>query len=586
MVAISAAMIMATSCTKDKFDEDNLQTIHGVERYVSAFASLPTMGGEDKAYLDTNDNGKVKWNTGDIININGTELTVTGAANSNTTAFFSGTVYAIPEGRDELYWAVYPSNLMPVTNSSAIPDKFGKGEIYFSYPSTQTYDATKNPLQNCAYMAGFAKVPQGTSNLRFEMKNLGAVLRINLQPKAGETNTKVSKLVFSSNKTLVGKCRIDNGEWGLAPQGENADDYTLVVNLTDGTHNYIDIAGGKTVYVLLCAPNGAQIDLTLKVYNTDDKYAQITSKNLELQRSSIYSSTIKDITFSKSELFSVAADRKVFFSLGNLQYQGSTGSWRFAPNQWDAVRNAAGNNAPSASQTAWMDLFGWGTSGYHDASDPYNTNYYPYSTSKSMVNATYNYYGYGPSINMTDPNLVGTSANYDWGVYNTIYNPKTGRYDPAGTWRTPTTNEWEYLFDNRTQGGNVNGISNPRYTQAAINTDGTTSYGIILFPDGYTAGTIAGVTWGTINDYSNYSTQCTSAGWAALESANCIFLPATGFRSETTVFAAGTYSVYWSSTYYDNQYANCVYFDGGDVQSSDMDHRNTGMCVRLVKDAH
>ena len=33
--------------------------------------------------------------------------------------------------------------------------------------------------------------------------------------------------------------------------------------------------------------------------------------------------------------FSVSADKKIIFSSGNLQYQPSTGSWRFANNQWD-----------------------------------------------------------------------------------------------------------------------------------------------------------------------------------------------------------------------------------------------------------
>lgn len=33
--------------------------------------------------------------------------------------------------------------------------------------------------------------------------------------------------------------------------------------------------------------------------------------------------------------FSVAQYKKVYFSHGNLQYQASTNTWRFAENQWD-----------------------------------------------------------------------------------------------------------------------------------------------------------------------------------------------------------------------------------------------------------
>lgn len=36
-------------------------------------------------------------------------------------------------------------------------------------------------------------------------------------------------------------------------------------------------------------------------------------------------------------LFSVSATQQVYFSQGNLQYQASTNTWRFAENQWDYV---------------------------------------------------------------------------------------------------------------------------------------------------------------------------------------------------------------------------------------------------------
>ncbi|MBO5799870.1 MAG: hypothetical protein J6R41_07580 [Paludibacteraceae bacterium] len=48
------------------------------------------------------------------------------------------------------------------------------------------------------------------------------------------------------------------------------------------------------------------------------------------QESSNPSSAIKGKLY-----FSVSDDKKIIFSSGNLQYQPSTGSWRFADNQWD-----------------------------------------------------------------------------------------------------------------------------------------------------------------------------------------------------------------------------------------------------------
>ena len=48
------------------------------------------------------------------------------------------------------------------------------------------------------------------------------------------------------------------------------------------------------------------------------------------QGSSNPSSAIK-----REHYFSVNVDKKIIFSSGNLQHQPSTGSWRFADNQWD-----------------------------------------------------------------------------------------------------------------------------------------------------------------------------------------------------------------------------------------------------------
>ena len=77
--------------------------------------------------------------------------------------------------------------------------------------------------------------------------------------------------------------------------------------------------------------------------------------------------------------FAISATDTVAFSRGNLQYQPSTTTWRFAYNQWDFVGNGElgtvyedgvkSNNELFYTYTyaygykykGWMDLFGWGT---------------------------------------------------------------------------------------------------------------------------------------------------------------------------------------------------------------------------------
>lgn len=53
-------------------------------------------------------------------------------------------------------------------------------------------------------------------------------------------------------------------------------------------------------------------------------------------------------------------------SPGNLQYQASTGIWRFAEHQYDYI--GSGNENISTSYSGWIDLFGWGTGRYNGQS--------------------------------------------------------------------------------------------------------------------------------------------------------------------------------------------------------------------------
>ena len=150
-----------------------------------------------------------------------------------------------------------------------------------------------------------------------------------------------------------------------------------------------------------------------------------------------YSSQLTITTTKEPPVVSDGYSSRVEFSHGNLQYSTKNGgssytthvvagggteidTWRFATNQWDYIGSA--NSNASSTYSGWIDLFGWGTSGYHNTNDQYNTHSYPFHTANTISGTrTYNEYGYSPSTNMTDAYLTGTSANYDWGVYNSIY---------------------------------------------------------------------------------------------------------------------------------------------------------------------
>ena len=589
VVAIIAMTVMATSCTKDKFAEANLQLIPGEERTITAEASFP-QALTDKAFLDPSDNYNVKWESGDGLNINGTTLTTTD--NNSTRATFEGTLHANTVSGTDHYWAVYPASLAG-TYTTGIPTDFASiNSLTVHLPNTQTINPAHHALKGNTFMAAHTSVPEATTQVVFELRNLGSVMQLTLQPKAGNADNRVDSLVFtSSNASLAGAFAVsdDPDNPTVTP---TAGTNKFVVKFQNGSSRHIDITGGVTLYVFI--PPLASKNLNIKIYGAYGHYTEKNMTSANLARSRYYTSTINEISFEKTDVlgpFSVAADRKVYFSPGNLQYNavstvGSTNPthWRFAENQWNYVGDGVAGNVSdggvqcnnsliSSSYLGWIDLFGWGTSGYHNASDPYNTNYLPYSTSTSTVNTTYNTYGYGPSANMTDPNLVGTSANYDWGVNNAIYNPKTTQTDPANTWRTLTNNEWIYLLETRATSSGI------RYAKAYVNN----VPGVIIVPDNWNASTYALNSTNTPD--ADFSTNDINlATWPTLENAGAVFTPAAGYRSGTTVTSASVEGHYWTSTCLDESYTHGFLYYSGNVNPGLSDARCDGCSVRLVRD--
>ncbi|MBR1877797.1 MAG: hypothetical protein IJ814_02200 [Paludibacteraceae bacterium] len=290
---------------------------------------------------------------------------------------------------------------------------------------------------------------------------------------------------------------------------------------------------------------------------------------------------------------------QVFFSQGNLRYQASTNTWRFAENQYDAIGSANAN--ASNIYEGWIDLFGWGTSGYDNtANDPFAVNYQPWSTSYAQLSQTktikgteiesincemqaitgkcdttwtgggtyksddYNYYGYGPSTYMTDKDLTGTSANYDWGVYNAI----TNGGGQAGLWRTLTYDEWNYILTGRNLA---------QYLRSQATVCGV--HGYVLLPDDFTLP--EGLSWNyQTNDWdaNTYGPQA----WSAMEAVGAVFLPAAGYRYGTIVYTVGSCGYYWSASYRSQDDAGYLYFGSSDACMYGS-IRCRGLSVRLVR---
>ena len=240
-------------------------------------------------------------------------------------------------------------------------------------------------------------------------------------------------------------------------------------------------------------------------------------------------------------VFSVAPDKQVSFSQGNLQYLPAINLWKFANTQYEYLGNA--NKYLKPTFRNWVDLFGW------------------------SANNTTAPFGVSTSTNVAD--YAGDFV--DWGT-NTICG------DAPGTWRTLNMEEWEYLFEQRKNAlqlrskGSINGHR-----------------GHILLPDDWVLP--EGVQF--VAEPDNLTMELdintyTPAEWSIMEEAGAVFLPAAGRRDGTTVGYLVEYSGVWSSTSTTNTNAFHTYYN---YESQIIEHhwtsatsRINGRSVRLVHD--
>lgn len=275
-------------------------------------------------------------------------------------------------------------------------------------------------------------------------------------------------------------------------------------------------------------------------------------------------------TVTLSGRFSVGEGRQVSFSQGNLQYSttgnhqtadgtAATGTWRFAATQYEYI--GEGNAQIGEDYGGYIDLFGWGTSGWNSGAPAYE----PYSVSETNTN-------YAP-CGSAEMSLTGAAAKADWGVYNAISN---GGNMPM-QWRTLTSEEWQYLTDE-------SNASRTGKTAEVTITVGETDYnGLLLLPDAFELPAGCDYTAGFGNGYQ--TNLYDAEQWAAMEEAGAVFLTTAGRRNGTTMTHVNARGIYWSSSRMDESNAYTLFFVTGVMQSDAAEARRIGAAVRLVRDA-
>ena len=391
---------------------------------VTLGAKIDDYIGAPKLYIDSN---IPQWEEGDPVWING---------NGDYSISFNGTVAQITNilrDNDNHYTAVYPADI--VTNQGVD----GSVSINLSREQVFQWDNTNSRQQINVPMIAYTA---NGGDLGF--KNLCSLVKVVVfNNTTREISLKRITLTASSamlsGPTTASIVTVQGAKQGqLGTWGSDAEhDVSLVFNTPFSISSYSQ----SDFYI--CVPEFSSTELSIIVYTRDDCIFPVLKSSVSLDHNAIASVNLNiGQLMSVHEGFTVDGNgTQVRFSKGNLQYsrQGNNtgGTWRFAKHQYDVI-GVDNNQISNTNYTGWIDLFGWATSGYNGFSPTL------FSTENNA------YFNKNNDINLT------TTANYDWGIYNMIDDY------PAATWRTPTSDEWDYILDGRT-GVTIGSVSNIKF---------------------------------------------------------------------------------------------------------------------------
>lgn len=503
---LALGVLLFAGCQKDSMTTLRLR--------IADFAS------DSKVYMNGN---TPRWVAGDFISINGTRCTI---ASNGTTTVNNG---------DVNFKAVYPSNIA----------SFASGAIQLSISQNQSYRTSGNYQVIDAPMAANANAASsGLTTLTF--KNIGALLAVTVtnDPTEDRGTLTVDKItVQASGMPLYGTAtlvmeQLTNGDYQPVYTINSGQDTNKTIFLNCGLGVSIARNATHTFYISVPAapPSVVSNQFTIKVhaYNNDGQQS-FTRSQTSPTGGNIGVNNVANVPFNFSQatpttwqpndipaaairdgLFSVSATKQVYFSAGNLQYKPSEDKWRIAEHQYDYVgaylnhpnnysahygNVSDGSNYSSNFASAWpywIDLFGWGTSGYSVSSVTNQAMPYDYLPDKT----------YGGSADLTN-------TNYDWGRNgNVIYFGESP--SPANTWRTLTQTEWDYLLGKGSRARKVRNNKGIGYTHALVTVEGVP--GLLIYPD----------------DYAATNPISSSSSFDSINLDNypgCAFLPCAGLRS-------------------------------------------------------
>lgn len=538
---LAAALVSLAACNKNEL-QNGAEETPGTPAVTVIRASIGD--GDSKGSVsggNVGDPAKFTWNTGDRIAVwaNGYKISdpLADSFDGKSSADFTFSGANAVEESERANFAIYPASLVwDGTNIiSGSASSYTASSLKLTMPQMYSISEVEGELSPTPMIA------TNTDGSDLSFKVLCPLIRFTVRniPK----QTRSIDFTFD-NYDVYGEFELT----GVVP-GDGAS----ITKATDDLAEFcIQTKGGgmakETIIVAMPSNNSWQDELVINIsvpaMSSSIGYEKFVITARDEDGNAILSQTVwpngsspwkpgrtasKKLTVNLP-VFSLGDSKKGIFAPGNLLYDGS---WHFLAGQYN--RLGAGAQADDN-----RDLFGWGT-----GTAPNET---------STTDATY-------------------STFNDWGA-NSI------DWYKAGTWRTPTSSDWASVFNARSET-----VPN-RFVPAVIQTPNR--YGILIFPDDYTAPAGISMSFTAINDNTSTTIPYTSnmisdADWLLLESVGCVFLPYAGEREGTS---AANYSdgVYWSSTTSSETTASTVFFQSASFGWNNPVDKHRGVAVRLVRD--
>lgn len=517
------ALLLITACRKE---DDQLMRPEVTSNLFMLKSSPFTDNNNSKVYLNYGDPSKLIYEDGDkvrICNENGVykdfvvKYRTTSDGQSPAVTENGWYAQCDEELTGSVFYAVYVDGFKDHSTVS------GSGPAYtFNINSIREDDAYDKII-----LSGNTETNAGRTVLT--LTPACAILRLNTQGAGNNYN--YVKVGFEADR--VPKKGTINASTNTLTVSGNSDYLTGVTAGGAGEFLYMrhsNTAAGEDDYWYVAIPiKGSNVTTTLYLEwnNGSETIKYRTSGQVTMEKGRVYTVGTERSTpftaegFTKSYFYVDGSHNAVLFSAGNLQGQRYRSSgrqynkWQFAPSQMAALTD---ENA-GIGLGVWVDLFGYGTSGY-DSKHP------------NLSSTTASDYVSG--------NIAGT--NYDWGINNyadpgIIYGATTVT---DIQWSTLTKAEWEYLIGRDNKAG-----------LATITIDGMSHKGLVLLPDE----TETGLGWSmpegaSFNSgFSSYTLNNYNASqWSTLENAGAVFLPVTNYRKDGNVIDGTDEGWYWTTS--------------------------------------